>query len=144
MAKCKPELIRALRQTAERLDGGARYEWGHMGRCNCGHLVQTLTAMSDSDIVASIDHELDEWSEHARDYCEGTGAKVDDLFHTLERFGFDHEDVIRLENLSDRRVLEHLPERRHLRKNQRHDVTLYMRTLAELLESDCLEVPACV
>ena len=34
MAKSNPELICALRETAERLEGGAQYEWGHMGRCN--------------------------------------------------------------------------------------------------------------
>jgi hypothetical protein len=55
MAKSNPELINALRETADRLEQGAHYEWGHMGRCNCGHLVQTLTWMSDYEIVKSID-----------------------------------------------------------------------------------------
>lgn len=135
MAQSNPQLINALRETAERLDGGARYEWGHMGRCNCGHLVQTLTDMSDYEIVQSIDFALDEWTEHANDYCEGTGHKVDDLFLTLHHVGFGYQDVIYLENLSDSSVLARLPaDRRHLRRNQVNDVTLYMRTLAELLE----------
>lgn len=135
MAKCNPQLINALRETADRLDGGARYEWGHMGRCNCGHLVQTLTEMSDYEIVKSIDFALDEWTEHANDYCEGTGHKVDDLFLTLHNVGFGYQDVIYLENLSDSNVLARLPEnQRYLRRNQVTDVTLYMRTLAEILE----------
>lgn len=135
MAHSNPQLINALRETAARLEGGAHYEWGHMGRCNCGHLVQTLTEMSDYEIVKSIDFALDEWTEHANDYCEGTGHKVDDLFLTLQNVGFGYQDVIYLENLSDSRVLARLPgERRYLRRNQVDDVTLYMRTLAQLLE----------
>lgn len=137
MAKSNPALIDALRQTADRLDQGARYEWGHMGRCNCGHLVQTVTNLSDHEIVKSIDFELDEWTEHAKDYCAGTGHKVDDLFATLRNVGFTHQDVIHLENLSDRRVLARLGDgRRHLHRNSVPDVTLYMRTMADLLEDE--------
>jgi hypothetical protein len=119
MAKRNPALITALRQTADRIAGGARYEWGHMGRCNCGHLVQTVTDMS----------------EHAKDYCARTGHKVDDLFMALQNVGFSYQDVIHLENLSDSRVLARLPGgKRHLRRNQIGDVTLYMRTLADMLD----------
>jgi hypothetical protein len=135
MAKRNPALITALRQTADRIAGGARYEWGHMGRCNCGHLVQTVTDMSAYEIVKSIDFQLDEWTEHAKDYCARTGHKVDDLFMALQNVGFSYQDVIHLENLSDSRVLARLPGgKRHLRRNQIGDVTLYMRTLADMLD----------
>lgn len=135
MAKSNPELIDALRSTAQRLNEGAHYEWGHMGRCNCGHLIQTITSLSDREIVQSADHRPDEWTEHAKDYCEGTGHALDTLFLTLQEMGFDYGDVIHLENLSDQRVLQRLgAERRHLRRNCREDVTLYMNTLASILE----------
>lgn len=139
MAKSTPELIDALRETAHRLAEGARYEWGHMGRCNCGHLVQTLTAMSDREIVESVDFALNEWSEHAQDYCDGTGHKVDDLFLTLQGVGFDYQDVIHLENLSDKRVLQRLGEESgqpycYLQRNSAADAITYMLTLADLLE----------
>ena len=137
MRESKLKLITALRQTASRLSGGARYEWGHMGRCNCGHLVQTLTDMTDVEIVRSIDNQLDEWTEHARDYCDGTGTGVDDLFRTLEGVGFGHEDVMKLEYLSDPRVLKNLPgDQRHLRRNDVKHVTLYMETMANVLETE--------
>lgn len=143
MAKSNPELITALRETANRLIGGANYEWGHMGRCNCGHLVQTITHMSDYEIVKSIDFELAEWTEHAHDYCEGTGHKVDDLFSALQRVGFSHQDVIHLENLSDTRVLDRLANgHRYLQRNNLNDVTLYMNTLADLLEEELDRQPA--
>ena len=142
MAKSNPELSGALRETADRLSNGATYEWGHMGRCNCGHLVQTITSMSDYEIVKSIDFQLDEWSEHARDYCEGTGHQVDDLFRTLQELGFGYQDVIHLENLSDPRVLHRLNGAgRYLRRNRVEDVTLYMTTLADLLDEELCPTP---
>jgi hypothetical protein len=141
MAKSKPELIDALRTTAQRLTTGAHYEWGHMGRCNCGHLVQTITSLSDREIVQVADHRLDEWTEHAKDYCEGSGHSLDALFLTLQEMGFDYQDVIHLENLSDQRVLQRLgQERRYLRRNCREDVTLYMNTLATMLEEALVTV----
>lgn len=133
------ELIHALRVTAKRLENGAPYEWGHMGRCNCGHLVQTITAMSSREIVESVDFAMDEWSEHAKDYCEGTGYKVDDLFLTLQKIGFDYRDVIHLENLTDQRVLRRLGQ--HLRRNCVTDVVLYLTTLADILEEDNHSTP---
>ncbi len=137
MAQSNPTLIKTLRETAQRLKNGAHYEWGHMGRCNCGHLVQTITDMSDHQIVRSIDFELDEWTEHAKLYCNGSGHKVDDLFHTLETIGFNYQDVINLEYLSDQDVLEALPQgKRYLRRNDIEDVTLYMETLADILEDE--------
>lgn len=137
MAQSNGELIKALRETTARLAGGAKYEWGHMARCNCGHLVQTLTNMTDHEIAQSVDFELDEWSEYAKDYCEGSGHKVDDLLIILQGVGFSHQDVIHLENLSDTRVLDHLPGgRRYLQRNRVEDVTLYMQTLADMLEEE--------
>lgn len=137
MNQNNPELINALRQTAARLNEGARYEWGHMARCNCGHLVQTVTQMSDREIAQSVDFELDEWSEYAKDYCAGTGHKVDDLFVILQNVGFSYQDVIHLENLSDTRVLDRLAGgRRYLQRNKVEDVTLYMLTLADMLTEE--------
>jgi hypothetical protein len=137
MSNHKKPIVDLLRKTAEKLDGGARYEWGHMGRCNCGHLVQTLTDLTDRQIAESVNHQLDEWSEHAKDYCAQTGSLVDDLFTALAEVGFNHRDVIALEHLSDRRVLAELgPSTVKLRRNHAPDVSLYMRTLADIIERE--------
>lgn len=142
MANNKPELIDALRQTANKLSSGATYEWGHMGRCNCGHLVQTLLDITEQEIVESVDFQLDEWSEHATDYCEGTGAKVDDLFTQLYHAGLGYQDVIQLENLSNRAVLQRISTESgterpvHLKRNSVEDVTLYMHAMADMLQED--------
>lgn len=133
--KTDPTLANFLRRTADRLDQGAHYEWGHMGRCNCGHLVQTITSLTSRQIAESVNHQLDEWSEHARDYCTMTESPVDDLFRALAEVGFSHRDVMALEYLSDPRVLTALgPQGQTLRRNHAPDVSLYMRTLAGILE----------
>lgn len=137
MARPDTRLINSLRKTAQRLKSGAPYEWGHMGRCNCGHLIQTVMKMSDYEIVRSIDFELDEWTEHARHYCNDTRHKVDDIFYNLENIGFGYRDVMNMEYLSDPAVLEVLPgEKRFLRRNNKDDVILYMDTLADILEKE--------
>lgn len=142
MAKKNSKLIDALRETANRLGEGAAYEWGHMGRCNCGHLVQTVTALSDSEIARSVQFQLDEWSEYAEEFCQGTGEYVEDLFLTLQNIGFGYKDVIHLENLSDKMVLNRLGggRPRYLERNNVSDVMLYMQTLADILDEE--HIPA--
>ena len=134
--KTKRFLLDALRQPSNRLlDDQVEYQWGHMGQCNAGHLIQTLTGLSSFEIVESIDFQLDEWSEHAIDYCSNTGCKVDDIFLTIEKHGMTHEDIVKLENLSDRKVLNNLDGGfRHLERYNRNDVIDYMNSFADLLE----------
>lgn len=133
----KSFLIDALRATSKRLENeDVQYQWGHMGQCNAGHLIQTLTGMSSFEIVESVDFQLDEWSEHAVDYCSCTGNKVDDIFLSIEKQGLSHADIVKLENLSDRKVLENLDGGfRYLERNRREHVVEYMRSFADLLES---------
>ena len=130
-------LIDALRATSDRLENeDVQYQWGHMGQCNAGHLIQTLTGMSSFEIVESVDFQLDEWSEHAVDYCSCTGNKVDDIFLAIEKQGLTHSDIVKLENLSDRKVLENLNGGfRYLQRNRREDVIEYMRSFANILET---------
>jgi hypothetical protein len=128
-------LVTALRQSADRLRQGGSYEWGHVGRCNCGHLVQSVCELTDREIFQSFGRELDEWSEHAHDYCQLTGLPVDGIFASLHEVGFSRDDVRLLEWLEDPAVLSRLPDgRRHLRRNDREDVVLYMDTMAGMLE----------
>ncbi|MDG1139373.1 MAG: hypothetical protein P8N49_07635 [Opitutales bacterium] len=129
-------LIDALRSTSKRLSQeGVEYQWGHMGQCNAGHLIQTITGMSSYEIVETIEFKLDEWSEHANDYCSNSGCKVDDIFHEVEKLGMSHDDVVRLENLSDPKILDNLVGGfQYLEKNNKHHVVRYMESYADLLE----------
>ncbi len=129
-------LVDALRSTSKRLvRDDVEYQWGHMGQCNAGHLIQTITGMSSYEIADSVDFQLDEWSEHARDYCSNTGSKVEDLFRVIESHGMSHSDIVHLENLSDKKVLDNLEGGfRYLRRNVKEDVADYMRSFADLIE----------
>mgnify|MGYP001592444950 CR=1 FL=1 len=129
-------LIDALRSTSKRLSQeGVEYQWGHMGQCNAGHLIQTITGMSSYEIVETIEFKLDEWSEHANDYCSNSGCKVDDIFHEVEKLGMSHDDVVKLENLSDPKILDNLVGGfQYLEKNNKHHVVRYMESYADLLE----------
>ena len=133
MAKATLELITALRETADRVEAGARYSWGHMAHCNCGQLVQTITRRSGSDIARAVRPHVDEWSEHAEELCGHSGETVEDLFAALAEVGFEREDVIHLERLSDpavvARMANGLPQR-----NNRNDLVSYLRAMAMVLE----------
>ena len=137
MARATKELVKALRASAAGISAGHQYEWGHVGRCNCGHLVQHVSGRTSSEIIKTFGPQLDEWTEHANDYCGITGLPVQELFDDLESVGFFPDDVRNLEYLKDSQVLNRLPaEKRYLKHNDKEDVALYMNTMAELLEEE--------
>lgn len=133
-------LVQILRETAERLAAGADYSWSHFGRCNCGHLVQTITRLTPAEIHAASAPELAEWSEIPDDYCAGTGLRLEFVLDRLRELGLDRADLKHLEDLSDPRVLHALPGgHRHLERNRREDVVAYLHTLAVILEAELLD-----
>lgn len=142
MARSNPKLIRALRQTAERLASGAPYQWGHPGSCNCGHLAQTVTTRSRSELLAAARERSGDWGQMAVEACPSSGLPIDAVIEELLALGLDRCDIAQLEDLSDRRVLSTLPRevRDRLRRNRRDDVVLYLRAWAGLLEIE-LEAP---
>jgi hypothetical protein len=141
MARASENIVNILRRTAESIESSSKYAWGHVGMCNCGHLVQSVTALSSSQIIRKAQEcYLDEWSEYANDYCTTTGSHVDDLINALIKEGFASDDIHHIEYLSDKSVLHALPSGfRYLQKNDKYDVALYMRTWAALLELELKE-----
>ena len=136
MARPKPELIQALRSAARKLQRSQNYQWGHMGSCNCGYLVQEVTQLSKADI-----HEYamrtrgGDWSEQALDFCPSSGYLMDQVISYMLEAGMDIEDFKHLERLSDQEVLRRLPvAERTLRHNFKEDVVKYMNVWADLLE----------
>ncbi|MGJ8637994.1 MAG: hypothetical protein ACSHYA_01255 [Opitutaceae bacterium] len=136
MAKAHKPLIEKLRETASNLESGANYSWGHVARCNCGHLAQSILSITPSEIYCAAQNGgLDEWSEYANEYCPASGAPIDDIIDALLQIGLELKDIHHLEYLSNTEVLHALPGGfRYLQKGNRHDSALYMRTWASLLE----------
>ena len=134
MAKPTKALITALLDTVARLQAGAPYQWGHMGSCNCGHLVQSLTRHSREEIHRAALMRAGDWGQQSIDYCPTSGYPLDHILSTVLQAGLERDDIDHLERLGDLRVLRRLPlAERDLKRNKREDVIVYMRTWAQLL-----------
>lgn len=140
MATANPDLILSLRRTAETLQKGAPYQWGHMGSCNCGHLAQELTRYTKAEIhQRALLSRSGDWNEQLIDYCPTSGLPLDDVISELLAAGLDIDDLKQLERLSDPKVLQRIPfAERHLRHNFRSDVVKYLHTWASVLEDEWL------
>jgi hypothetical protein len=135
MAKPSPEIVFLLRKTAEKLEASDRYQWGHMGSCNCGFLVQEVTRVDRNRIHSYAMEGSGDWSEQLVDYCPASGRRLDDLIEIMLSVGFTTDDLINLERLSDPHVLMFRQQtKRVLSHNLKRDVVIYLRTWAAMLE----------
>ena len=135
MATPTSELISALRETATRLRNGAHYAWGHHGACNCGNLLQTVTQLTEGEILRYAHTATGEWTELAEEFCPVTHAPVSLLITRLQEIGLTPTDIHHIEYLTDREVLKHLPGGfRWLKRNRREDAIAYFEAFAQLLE----------
>ena len=135
MAKANKKLIANIRLTAARLKTETPYQWGHLGACNCGHLVQTITNLSKAEIHEAAMIKDGDWGDVSEKYCPNSGYLVDDIITELIKSGLVIEDIEYLENLSDPKVLSLLPkEKPYLKYNIKEDLILYLKTWADLLE----------
>ncbi len=138
MATPTVKLIHALRITASKMKKGAKYQWGHMGQCNCGNLAQEITKMTEAEIHQhALQTREGDWSEQTAEYCPISNLPMDVMVTKLLEVGLTVADLQNLEKLGDRNILKHIPHR-HLSHNVRNDVVLYMETWANLLEEQLL------
>ena len=139
-------LAEALRVTAKRISSGDRYQWTHMGACNCGHLAQTITLSTPEELHAIALQRAGDWSEQTREYCATSGYPLDYVIGALLELGASLQQLRDLERLQDPQVLKLIPSerRRDLNHRSREDVVLYMRTWASLLEKESQMVLATV
>ena len=135
------KIIDALRKTAQKLETGSRYEWGHMGRCNCGNLAQTITSFSRAEIQKYALEKRGDWNEQLLDYCPTSGYPMDMIIEKMIDFGFSKQDLRHLEWLSDPEVLAEVARNNaisHLNRNSKQDTILYLKSWANLLEEKLL------
>lgn len=139
MAKANPELIAAMRRAANKIVKEDKYQWGHMGHCNCGHLAQELTQLSSSDIHRIAMQRSGDWNDQCEDYCENSQMPIDILISELLSKGLSIEELMKLEKLSDKVILDRLPKNQnYLERNNKYHVALYLNTWAQILEEDFL------
>jgi hypothetical protein len=129
------QLIAALRDTAKRLRNGAFYSWGHHGACNCGNLLQTVTNLTEGEILRFAHTAVGEWTELAEEYCPVTNAPVNLVITHLEKIGLTATDIHHVEYLSDKEVLHYLDRGfRWLKRNVKEDAIGYFEAFANMLE----------
>ena len=129
-------LVDILRETADRIEAGADYQWSHFGKCNCGHLAQTATRLSAVQIHQNAFCRFAEWSEIPDNFCPQTGVLIDRVVDTLFELGLNASVLRHLEDLTDGEVLGNLPGGfRYLERNLRQDAVAYMRSWANLIEA---------
>ncbi len=141
MAKATLDLIAALRRTANRIEKGSPYQWGHMGSCNCGNLAQELTTFTKAEIHEFAMMGRGDWNEQVEEFCPTSGLPMDLLIADMLNKGLTTTDLQNLERLSDAKVLARIPlyRRDQMRHNRRDDVVLYLNEWAILLEEEWLE-----
>lgn len=134
-------LVNALRETARRLSNGADYNWCHMGRCNCGHLAQTITKLSPAKIHEMALLKAGDWKDQTIEHCTTTGLTIDHVIASMMELGLTRGDIVHLERLSDQRVLQRiaLERRKTMDHRKREDVVLYMQEFARMLEEQLLQ-----
>jgi hypothetical protein len=143
MANPSLKIIEALRKTAIQLENGNRYEWGHMGSCNCGNLAQTITNFSRAEIQKYALEKRGDWSEQLIDYCPTSGLPMDLIIEKMMDFGFTRQDLRHLEWLSDTDILN-MMQVPFLNRNLKSDTISYLKSWANLLEDqliDKIELP---
>jgi len=135
MATPTIELISALRATASKLRNGAHYAWGHHGACNCGNLLQTVTSLTEGEILRYAHTGTGEWTELAEEFCPVTNAPLTLLLTRLQEIGLTPSDIHHIEYLTDKEVLKHLEGGfRWLKRNKKEDAIAYFEAFANLLE----------
>ena len=131
-----PKLKQAIDETITRLKSGdTPYSWGHFGRCNCGHIAQTITNKSDRDIHKSASLLGGDWGVRAEEYCPVSRYLIDDIIRQLLTIGLEQSDLVHLENLSDPKVLQKIPGKpSSLERHSKGDAIKYLIALSELCD----------
>lgn len=138
MAVPNLKVIQALRETATQIATSGRYEWGHMGSCNCGHLAQNVTSFTRAEIQHFALQKRGDWSEQVIDYCPTSGYPMDLIIGRMIEFGFTQSDLRQLENLSNPEILAKAGVA-SFNRNVMSDTVKYMNAWADLLENQWME-----
>ena len=122
-----------------------------MGRCNCGHLAQTVTELSSAEIHRTAIAAAGDWRDQVLahhdqlqgrapievEVCTTTGRPLDEIIDQLLALGLTHDDLAHLERLTSPEILKTFPaHERHLDNRTRGDVISYLRRWVELLTTE--------
>jgi len=137
MAYPNPELIDALRRTADKIESGEwDNQWGTPSQCNCGLLARSILGEP-----LRFSKRMGSWQKAPQENkwlfgepkCQSTGLSFSEITDILKGIGLRDEDLAHLELLDNEAVVEAMDTSR-FRYNSDNHVVEYLRTWADLLE----------
>ena len=107
----RENLVIVLQETISRLEKEeCDYQWTNQGKCNCGHLIQTVTGKTSASIHKIAINSQGEWTDHAKNYCPSSGLHVDELIEELLKIGLSLDQIPHLEYLSSPKIIKYIPK----------------------------------
>ena len=140
MAYPNPELIDALRRTADKIESGDwDNQWGNPNQCNCGLLTRSILGEP-----LYFDERMGNWQGALRGIqevkwmfrhpkCQSTGLSFPQIVDILNDIGLRDEDLAHLELLEEESILQAMDTSDPYHGNDEH-VVEYLRTWADMLE----------
>ena len=141
MAYPNPELIDALRTTADKIESGEwDNNWGTPGQCNCGLLARSVlgeplnfdVAMGSWNYTLQDVRKGSNWT-YETPVCQSTGLTLAEIADILNGIGLKDEDLAQLEYLENEAIIEAM-DPLVLDYHKDEHVVEYLRTWADLLE----------
>lgn len=113
----KGGLLGALKQAVVALEKDyIFYDWNKPHSCNCGLVIQALTGLTSGNVsslfsAAKIDaflkpEDRKSWRDVCQVSCSITGEPIRRVFKKLKDLGMRPEDIVHLEFLSNKAILE--------------------------------------
>jgi len=126
-------MVEALRKAAKKI-GKEHYSWKDIGHCNCGNLAQVVTGKSGKEILKQGIKKHGDWEILTKLYRENSMYEIDHYIDSMIEIGFRLDQIAKLENLSDEKILNEIGV--DLRRDKKEDVILYLNTWADMIERE--------
>ena len=141
MAIPNENLLNIFDKTIESLENeDDRYNWGHLGRCNCGFLAKEVTKKSAKEIhEAALAKKGEDWGVRVENFCPVSGYLIDDIISELFSVGLSPRDIVSIEKLNDPEILKLVPKGQKLEKGNRQDAISYMKAFREYIYRELQE-----
>jgi|ERR1700733_684153 len=149
--------IETLKATIINLENGMEYGWYNGSCCNCG--VVATTILGKNSVINFLNSPLIDplergaFSRYA--YCMTTNLPLPLVFLKLKDAGFSHQDLLHLEYLGNKEILDKMGQEQYIRHEQefvletistsykdRNNLISYLKAWVEILEEEESNVPS--
>tara|TARA_B100001758_G_C18114110_1_gene455211 strand:+ start:177 stop:674 length:498 start_codon:yes stop_codon:yes gene_type:complete len=134
----RKNLVLVIQETISRLElEDCEYQWTNQGKCNCGHIIQTVTGKTSASIHKIALNSQGEWTDHAKNFCVSSGLHVDILIEELLKIGISLDQIPHLEYLSSPKITRYIPNKMlPLNHKSKEDFIFYLQTWKKVLKKE--------